>query len=264
MTEIVNIDNQVINSDELGFLLNKLNSLKQELVYLTELIENLQNELNIIKQEYNTKFSALYIRIDELDIELAKTIKIKELMKKGFSYDEAKAIVDNEFILQKEKIKNEKENISKDLEELNRQKNLLEGKNDDIKKIWRKLVNQYHPDLQTSNEEKEKCEIIMKKINKAYRNNDLASLYSIDDLSFKYKDNDSINFVKTQIDKIQELINDLRKQYQKLQKTKWYVWKIKLEKVNLEGRDLFGELTKTLEDSITQKEELLNKEIAEL
>lgn len=69
--------------------------IKQEIVekerLLSELIEDLENlkiDLSLIKQEYEIKIGRLFLRLDEIDLEILKFKKIGDLINKGIPLEE--------------------------------------------------------------------------------------------------------------------------------------------------------------------------------
>jgi len=59
------------------------------LVIILEKVERLKIELSAIKQEYDIKIGRLYLRLDEIDLEILKFKKIEDLLLDGFSLSEA-------------------------------------------------------------------------------------------------------------------------------------------------------------------------------
>ena len=85
MTKLVTTNNSLDESSEKKILRQKVQELKGGLLLLTEKVEQLKIDLVVIKQEYDIRIGRLYLRMDELDLEILKFKKIEDLLKRNFS-----------------------------------------------------------------------------------------------------------------------------------------------------------------------------------
>jgi len=123
------------------------------LVIILEKVERLKIELSAIKQEYDIKIGRLYLRLDEIDLEILKFKKIEDLLLDGFSLSEAQKIVNDKIKHWQDRIRGEYEKIDDEEKSINNHKVLSEKNQEEINRIWRKLAHKYHPDLTSGNEE---------------------------------------------------------------------------------------------------------------
>ena len=126
----------------------------------------------------------------------------------------------------------------------------------DVKKLWKQLVQKYHPDLAKNPTEKKKREQIMKMINKAYKSNDLDTLQDIEEKHvIEHLDFANITILKKAFVSLENQIIKIQKDYKDLKLSTWYSW---LKKPQLEREKLFANLeTQILEDIILKRKTLL-------
>jgi len=120
------------------------------------------------------KVGRLYLKLDEVDLEILKFKKIEDLIGKGFSFEEAQKVVEETLRRRREQIKEEYKKLDEEEKDIESRKDISEEDKAELKKLWRKLAHKYHPDKANGNEE------MMKKINKAYAEGDLETLRAID------------------------------------------------------------------------------------
>jgi len=244
-------------SSEKKILRQKVQELKGELLLLTEKVEQLKIDLVVIKQEYDIRIGRLYLRIDELDLEILKYKKIEDLLKRNISLDEAKKIVEETLKARQKTIDEEYAKLDEEEEIVEKRKNIPENEKQELKKLWRSLAHKYHPDLARNDEDRNKYEEIMKKINKAYANGDLEALKAIEQEHIEDSDSISTELLKTKLQDIESAIVRLEKEYSMLKKSEWQVWKNNIEKAKKQGRDLLLELEQKLLQDISAKEIIL-------
>lgn len=96
------------------------------LVIILEKVERLKIELSAIKQEYDIKIGRLYLRLDEIDLEILKFKKIEDLLLDGFSLSEAQKIVNDKIKHWQDRIRGEYEKIDDEEKSINNHKVLSE------------------------------------------------------------------------------------------------------------------------------------------
>src|SRR5665647_2686843 len=82
------------DSKENKILRQKAEALQKELLTLTDKLESLKIDLLIIKQEYSIRIGRIYLKINELDLEILKLKKIEDSLKKNIPIEEAEKIID--------------------------------------------------------------------------------------------------------------------------------------------------------------------------
>lgn len=235
----------------------QMKEMKNQLLLLSEKVENLKIDLVVIKQEYNIRIGRLYLRIDELDLKILEFNKIKELLKENHSFDDSKDIIKEKFKTRYKTIDNEYRKLDEEEKIVEKRNDMPENEKKELKKLWRSLCRKYHPDLTKNSEEKIKNQEIMKKVNKAYFDWDFEALKQIENEHIDDFDNLSIEILKSKIKDIKLAMIRLKKEYSILKKSEWQIWKNNIEDAKKQGRDLLFELEQKLLQDISTKELIL-------
>ena len=222
------------------------------LVALLEKAEQLKIDLSILKQEYDIKIGRLYLRLDEVDLEILKFKKIEDLLDKGFSFSEAQKIVEETLKKRREQIKEEYHKLDEEAKDFESRKNISADEQEELKKLWRKLAHKYHPDLAHGNEE------IMKKINKAYAEGDLETLRAIDrEKSAADIETSTIEALKAKLVTLEKSIEKANSDFEVMRKSEWAILKNNIETATRQKRDLLNELSEKVLTDIAKKENQL-------
>jgi hypothetical protein len=222
------------------------------LLDLTEKIEELKYDLIVIKQEYDIKIGRLYLKLDELNLEILQQTKIAEGLKKGLGIKEARKIAEEETQGEKEKI--DKENFRLDEQE-EKEKLLSSEEEKELRKVWKELVKKFHPDLALNADDREDREKKMRLINNAYENRDLEKLKSI--LNEKVIEEEEVVSGEMLQERLSDILRAIEKQeqeYADLLKSEWNIWKTNIAKAKKKKRDLFKELETKILEEISQKQ----------
>ena len=230
---------------------------REQLKKLTKKLDILHIELENIKKEYEQRIGKLYVKDNALDIEIIKYKNIARLVDEGISLENAKKELEDFWL----------NNIEKDFshteftfnESIEQTQNIPKDINEiDLKKLWKKLILEFHPDLVTNPKEKEKRENIMKMINKAYKENNLEALRLLESKLFiEETDPSDINQLEYVLVEIENLIIGLTKQYKTLKMSEWFAWKQRIKKADKEKKDIFADLEKSLIEDIIGKTKIL-------
>lgn len=224
------------------------------LVKVLQEVEELQIDLSILKQEYDIKIGRLYLRLDEVNLEILRLKKIEDFLAKGISFFESRKIVDDAFMKRFEKFKEEYRKKEDEEKYFHNRKNISKEEQEDLKRLWRKLVRQFHPDLSTGNED------VMKRINKAYAAKDFEALHSIEtdqhvgDLEYS-----TIADLKCKLENLEKSIENENANLYALRNSEWAILKINIRKAEKNKRDLLKELSKKVLDAIAKSEVELNE-----
>lgn len=222
------------------------------LVAVLEKVEQLKIDLSILKQEYDIKIGRLYLRLDEVNLEILKSKKIEELIAKGVSFSDAQKIVEETLKKRREQIKEEYRKLNEDEKDFDRRKVIPVEEREELKKLWRKLAHKYHPDLPHGDSE------MMKKINKAYADCDLESLRAIDNQQFDVDTEvATIESLKTKLANLESSIEKANSELTALEKSEWSILKKNIETALQQRRDVLSELADKVLSEIAQKENQL-------
>lgn len=232
---------------------------RHKLMQLTKKLDALNHELETIKKEYQYRIGRLYAKDNELDIEIIKYKNILRLIEEGITYEEAKKELEefwlNNLFNEKEQQFSYEETFEDNIEQDTKQH---KEKYSELKKLWKKLILEFHPDLVTNPKEKTKREAIMKRINKAYKENNIEALRLLEGKLFieetKPSTTDELEYMLVEIE---NLIVGLTRQYRSLRMSEWFVWKIRLKKAEKAQKDIFQELEKSLLEDIVSKQKIL-------
>ena len=244
-------------SEENKILRQKVKDLKNKLLILTEKVEQLKIDLAVVKQEYDIRIGRLYLKIDELDLEILKFKKIEDLLKRNLSFEEARKIVEETLKARQKTIDDEYAKLDAEEEIVEKRKNISESEKVKLKKLWRQLALKYHPDLARNEEDRKKNEDIMRKINKAYSDGNLEALNAIGQAHIDDTAAISVELLKVKIQDIERAIARLKKEHLILQKSEWYIWKNNIEEAKKIKRDLLVELEQKLLQDMSAKETIL-------
>lgn len=220
---------------------------KKSLMRLVDKIEQLKIDIETLENEYDNRIGNLYKKDALLDLEIIRFKKINELMDQGYSF--ADAVMRLEESLQHEDVTYED---IKDYIDMPKEEALSKYLENDIKKIWKKLIHTYHPDLAQTQEDRAKREQVMKRINKAYAEKDFDVLMAIhDEEIFIEKEVTTLSQLEELFVSIQNAIVRSTNQLQDLRASKWYAW---LRKSEEEKETLFSAMEKQIRDDVRTKE----------
>jgi len=221
---------------------------------LIEELEQLKIDLTVIKQEYEIKVGRLYLRLDEIDLEILKFKKIEDLINKGSSFEEAQQVVEGILKKRREQIEEEYKKLDEEEKESESRKNISEEEREELKTLWRKLAHKYHPDKAGGNEE------LMKKINKAYAEGDLETLRAIDQGGNGDDIKElTIEQLKKTLVVIEKSIQKISQKLNQLKHSEWFILKENIEKAKKQKRDILGELADKVLTDIAKKENQVNE-----
>jgi uncharacterized protein YoaH (UPF0181 family) len=216
---------------------------------LIEEIEQLKIDLTSVKQEYDVKVGRLYLKLDEIDLEILKFKKIEDLINKGFSFEEAQKIVEETLRKRREQIEEEYEKLNEEEKEIETRKGVSAEDKEELKKLWRKLAHKYHPDKVGGNEE------MMKKINKAYAEGDLETLRAIDQSGTgNGVEAQTIETLKNKLAGLEISIKKIYRESELLKKSEWFILRENIEKAKKRNRDILSELADKVLSDIAKKE----------
>lgn len=236
--------------------------IKQKKEQLTKLItktEMLKVELDMAKQEYDVRVGSLYLKDNQLDLEIIYLRNVIQLMESGLSYKAAVDQLNDTYYAKQRQYEFEREQMRKG-EEIFKQRAEVKSQDviNELRKIWKKLVAKFHPDLVQDKETKKHHEEMMKQINQAYEEHNLDKLKQLEKQSHPIDDEQS------SIEDLQNILSDIEKQldeqnilHQELRNSEWFGWRNRLKKAKNEGYDIFAGMERTLLNDIVRKMEIL-------
>jgi len=249
MTKIIKSNISLDEPLEKRELEKAISEREKKLNALIEEVEQLKIDLTIVKQEYEVKVGRLYLKLDELDLEILKFKKIEDLINKGLSFEEAQKIVEETLRKRREQIKEEYKKLGEEEKEIESRKSISEEEKEELKKLWYKLAHKYHPDKASGNEE------MMKKINKAYTEGDLETLRVIDQGEIgNGVEVKTIKALKNKLERLEKSINKISQEFEQLKKSEWYILKENIKKAKKQKRDILSELADKVLSDIAKKE----------
>lgn len=253
-TIILSNNKENLKREQLLRVLQKKRLLLQELVVKTEI---LKVNLEMAKQEYMVRVGSLFIKDNRLELEIIRLKNIVHLVQKGYTQDEAEKLIAQKYYAQQEEIEQEQEELLQEEIKCQTHEHNI-GLNSKLKKIWKKLIMSFHPDLIQDTQEKQKREEIMKKINLAYQAGDYDQLLKIE------KENTVIS--ELTLDNLEELVGNLSEEirqqkaiYSELKKSEWYGWFIKIERYKKKSINIFADTERRLLNDIVAKIEKVKK-----
>jgi len=228
---------------------------------ITEKVELLKMELETVKNEYNTRIGKLFLKDNNLDLEIIKYKNIFQLMEKGKTLAQAIKELEDRFYEELLRLQDLQEEIDM-AESLLHEGKENTGENPqlpDIRKLWKSLIVKFHPDLVADPLEKARREELMKKINTAYKEKDFEALKILESKTFETKTiESSVSMLEKTLVDIENMIIHLQGELRNLKESDWYNWRIRIEKGKKKNLDIFADLERNLLNDITKKIDILN------
>src|SRR5579872_5488932 len=219
-------------------------------------LETLKVELELIQHEYNVRIGALLLKDNQLDVEILQLKNLKELMRGGMTYQEAMKFEEDSFFAELLAMQKEQERLEEEKKMLDEIADVTEEVKEQINAVWKKLIRQFHPDLVTDPQKKSQREELMKKINKAYTENNLEALLAFEETQHVDTLTElTLAQLEEKLAKLEQSVLDARGNITVLQKSVWYEWKKKRER----AKDIFSDLEKKFLDNIVKKIEIVQK-----
>jgi curved DNA-binding protein CbpA len=246
----------------------KINAKRAIIANLLEEVANLKRELTIFEAEYHARVGVLYVRLDELELELREYDKRIKLLKsrKIDNLVDLEKTIEEQFQKDKEKINKEKgeaEQYTEEYEVVKEKPKLDEESEKKLKSLYRELAKKYHPDMARTPEEKKRYNTIMAEINQAYNNKDLwkmeelAMRLKIPEEIFAETVEEEIERLQRESQKLDDIILRLEDELAALKNSDTYKLKMRADESKAQGRDLLKEIEDNLKAKIEQRDEEL-------
>ena len=249
MTKIIKSNTSLDEPKEKRELQQAISEKEKVLIGLVEEIENFKIDLSIVKQEYDIKIGRLYLKLDEVELEILKFKKIEDLINKGFSFEEAQKVVEDTLKKRREQIEEEYKKLNEEEKDVEKRKTISKEEQEELKKLFRKLAHKFHPDLTGGDD------TMMKRINKAYTDGDLETLRAIDQgEGVGSVDIKTIEELKRKLAKLEESIKKALHEQEQLKRSEWAILKDSIDKAEKQNRDILSELADKVVEDIAKKE----------
>jgi hypothetical protein len=229
-----------------------LDSLSKELAEKELELSTLEMELSLFEGKYARTIGILFAELDEIEKEIAKELlrlNPKEEYRQGFQRAERKARASRDAI--DEKVA---QGDKKPFEP-----------SDELRELFRKVAKAIHPDFATDPQERALRNALMSRANEAYKKGNIKGLRQILD-EWEKKDKRSytdqaeiiqLDQLEQKIQQIKLRIKNIEIRISELKKSELYQLMVKVEQMELEGRDLLSEMAKKLQEQILEAKKLL-------
>lgn len=222
---------------------------EKELSAILEKVEKLKIDLSLLKQEYDIKIGRLYLKIDELDLEIVKYKRIEDMLEQGSSFWDAQKLVEETLKEHHEHIKDEYCKFDEEEKDFKSHKIISDEEQAELKKLFRKLAHKFHPDLTGGDDS------MMKKINKAYAGGDLEALLAIDlEESVVDREVTTIELLKLKLVKLEKSIKRAIEELVILENSEWSILNKNIERTLQQKRNLLDDLKDNILTEIAKKE----------
>ena len=224
--------------------------------------QDLRAELIDIKHRYDSVIGILYMRIDELDEEIFNFRKLRDLIDKDMSIEEARRLLADRARVEQDKRESDEKRTQDEYSRMMKSnRTSLQSQGAELKRLWRKLAFRYHPDLVQDDSQKRDREEMMQRVNDAYSRGDMTCLREIDEEG----DADE-RVVDLTMDELEQTLLDIesstKRSKQKitaLKRSEWFAWKNKITQAKEDGKDLFRDIEKRLRHQVRLREKSIIK-----
>jgi hypothetical protein len=215
-------------------------------------LSTLEKKLSLFEGKYAGIVGILLVELDEIEKEIAKELlrlNPKEEYRQGFKKAERKAKISRDAVDEKVTHSDRK----------------TFEPSDELRNLFRKVAKTIHPDFATDPQERAFRTKLMARANEAYKKGDIQGLTQILD---EWENRDKSSYPEqaepTQVDQLEQKIlqirlriNIIETRISELERSDLYQLMVKVEMAEHEGRDLLGEMAKSLQEQILGANELL-------
>lgn len=251
--EIIPIQKDEKKKQRLRLTIEKKRILLESLVIKTE---TLKVNLDMARQEYMVKVGSLFLKDNQLDLEIIQLKNILHLMEKGFTHENAVNQISQTYYAEQLELEQEQERMRFEEEIYNKRESHHAKPGEDIKRLWKKLIAKFHPDLVQDPKEKQKRDEIMKLINRAYQEGDYDQLLRIDQENLEENEQTIENLEEILLRLIKHIMQQTEL-FISLKKSEWHSWMLKIEQAKKKHVNIFAETEKQLLDDIVAKMDLI-------
>ena len=244
-------------------LLDSINRKREVLKNLIIKTEMLNASVEMAHQEYMAKVGNLFLKDNQMDLEIIRLQNILRLVKEGHSYDDAVKAISETYYNEQLELDREQEKAQKEEAIYRKREAKKTTPIEDIKLIWKRLIAKFHPDLVQDKTEKQRRHDIMKQVNKAYQEGDMDQLIRIEQDHLEDKET-TVEALEEILISVMASIEDQKRKFKELKESEWYDWMHKIERGKKKNEDIFKDTERNLLDDIVAKIEILNRLRAEI
>ena len=261
---------------EVSILEARILEKKKEVSDLSIQIQDIKIALNFFLSEYYSKVGILYVELDKIKLGIKEyQHRINLAQGKNPSQEDLKTIekeVNETFSQERHKINGLENEVSEasekyrgHLEEEEKEKPFNREFQQELKILFRKLAQKFHPDMAKDDKQREEFNKIMATINEAYKNGDLDTLKKYmrqaerEEKIAKETLEEKLARLKEDYRIILSIIAKLRAELEDLKTSETYKLKEKVEQAKKNGRDLLQELAADIKNEIVENQILLDK-----
>ena len=255
---------------------NSIKEIEDEIADLQVQTHDLQIVLDVFFAEYNSKVGILYVDLDRIKLKIKEYKKRLELAEgKTITEEEAQEIedeIDSLFSDAREKVDDLEDEATESSEEYEKHKEEEENAElfgedflKELKKLFRKLVFKFHPDMAENEEQKKEFHTIFIKIKEAYEKRDIEVLqqYMLKaDIESK-KDDETpekkLVRLEKEYERLTTIYEKLKANMETMRKSELYLLKKRVEEAREDGEDLLQDLVEAAEREIDIRREELDE-----
>lgn len=160
----------------------RIDSLREELAVAVADLEQLRMALTTFESRYDARIGVLMVEVDRTELEIAVLRRRIAALQESFeAWQHVEATIEREFAAERERVETEANEASGARQ---RVEELPPPPEPDvafaIRTQYRKLARKFHPDVAVGDEQRERHEHVMRRINVAMEMNDLGTLLDLE------------------------------------------------------------------------------------
>lgn len=250
--------------------------LQEDIADLRVQAHDLQILLDVFYAEYNSRVGILYAKLDRIKLKIKEYRKrLKLAAGKSMTEEEAEKIdekIDELFSRAREKV-NDLEDETREssdeygryVEEEEQQERYGEDFLDEIKRLFRKLVHKFHPDMADNEAQKKEFHNIFIRIKEAYDNRNIDLLHELEtkmDLEEERAHEtpeEQLERLRNEHEKLKEIHKHLKTKLDSLQRSELNRLRERVAEERNEGRDLLQDLMNAVDEEIRVRQSELDE-----
>ena len=226
--------------------------------------QDLKAELAQFHDRYNGVLGRLFVQLEQLDLQVRRFDAAVEILKKVPDITDGELVhwVNVRFREQKQRLACLRKEIADSRRRRETERADPPLNPDDrklLRRLYRRLVKEFHPDLQRNEEEQRECEILMARINELYTAGDLEGLEMIAAESrevlrhvFSCRQ-EYIEWLRSRVARVEARLVEMQKQLDELANSDLAVLRTRVSDARRQNRDLLQEMRADLKKKVDAK-----------